>query len=118
MRPPTSKLIVAMLVGLVCAAAMFGAARAGEAPQVLVFENDLMRWTLGADGLSTSLLEKDGNRQRLSERPHHFAWITKDSKTFPATRVERRGELLHVSFGASGVEADYRVSAHGPYFVV
>ncbi len=118
MKPRISKLLVGMLVGLACSGTTFGTAHAGEAPDAFVFENDLVRWTIGADGLNRSLLQKAGNLERLANRPQHFAWITKDSKTFPATQVERRGELLHVSFGASGVEADYRITAHGPYFIV
>lgn len=118
MRAQGWQAIVAMLVGAACAGTMFGSALAGGADEVLVFENDLVRWTMGTNGVNLSLLEKDANRERLSNRPQPFAWITKDSKTFPATQVKRRGELVHVSFGNSGVEADYRITPRGSYFVV
>ena len=40
-----------------------------------------------------------------------FAAVRKGGQLFSASAVERRGGLFHVTFGASGVSADYRISA-------
>ena len=39
-------------------------------------------------------------------------------RPFPASAIERRGELFHVTFGAAGVSADYRIKASPEYPVV
>jgi len=86
----------------------------GSACQVLakglVFENDAVRFTLGSDGLNTGLVEKSSGKDWLSEKPSRFAWIRKAGRVYPATNIQRRGPLLRIAFGTSGVTAVYKIT--------
>jgi len=101
----------AIVVALLLAAVL--PARADD----LVFENDLVTYVLGGDGVSKHLRHKATGRELLAPEPSRFAWIKKGSKTYPATAIARRGEHLRVTFADSGVAADYAVDVHPRYIV-
>jgi hypothetical protein len=86
--------------------------------ETFVFENDLVRYVLGDDGFSKSLVAKATGGEWLAPKPTRFAWIRKDGKTFPATAVARRGDGLRITFGDSAVAADYKVHVRPHYFVI
>jgi len=90
-----------------------GAARA----QDFVFETGAVRLTIRPDGTAASLTEKPSGKELL-QPAGAFAAAVKGGKTFPASAVERRGDGLHVTFGTSGVEADYRIAAQADYISV
>jgi len=101
----------AIVVALLLAAVL--PARADD----LVFENDLVTYVLGGDGVNKHLRHKATGRELLAPEPSRFAWIKKGSKTYPATAIARRGEHLRVTFADSGVAADYAVDVHPRYIV-
>ena len=85
--------------------------------EALVFENDLVRFVLTADGHAKSLVEKATGREQLAPRPTRFAYIKKAGKVYPATAITRQGNRLHVAFADSGATADYTVEVRPQYLV-
>jgi hypothetical protein len=83
-----------------------------------VFETQAARLSIRQDGIATSLIEKAGNKERLRPGGVAFAAVKKGGRIFPASAVSRSGDMLHVTFGTSGVDADYRISAGPDYIVV
>ena len=84
----------------------------------LVFENDLVRYTLRSDGVGASLLDKRTGRECITAGGSRLAWIKKAGKFHSASQVQRDGDLLRIKFGESGVTADCRLMVRPHYFVV
>ncbi len=82
------------------------------------FENDLVRFALGTDGLNKSLVEKSSGKNWMADTPSRFAWLKKADKTYSSTAIAPAGELLHIAFGDSGITADVKITAHARHFVV
>jgi hypothetical protein len=97
---------------LVLAGCVLSSARAED----YVLENDLVRWTVSADGQSKSLVEKSTGRPW--GQPCPAALVKKAGKWHAASSVTRQGDLWRAVFGDSGVAADYRIAARPRYFLV
>src|ERR1035438_4186476 len=74
-------------------------ARAGE----FVFETGAARLVIRSDGFASSLIDKVNGKERLHPGGMAFAAASKAGRLFPASAVDQRGDLLHVTFGTSGV---------------
>jgi hypothetical protein len=83
-----------------------------------VFENRAARLVVRSNAVVSSLLDKQNGKERLGSEVLAFAAVRKGGQLFPASAAERRGDLLHVTFGNSGVDADYRISAQPEYITV
>ena len=83
-----------------------------------VFETGMARLVIRSDALVISLMDKQSGKERLRPGTVPFAAVGKGGKLFPASDVDRRGDRLHVTFGRSGVDADYRISARANYILV
>jgi hypothetical protein len=94
------------------------AASAPARGEDFVFENDVVRWVIGSDGLNKSLLEKKTGRDWLAGRTSQLAWIKQGGKIQAGSAVVRQGDLLRITFGDSGVTADYRITTRPRYFVL
>jgi hypothetical protein len=104
------KLILAMALA-------FAAANAARAED-FVFDTSTMRLVIRSDGAASSLTDKANGKERLRPGGAPFAAVKRSGQIFPATAVDRRGDLLHATFGTSGVDADYRITAQADYIVV
>jgi hypothetical protein len=89
---------------------------AGACAEDFGFETGLVRYVLGADGTSRSLVEKATGRDWLAAPPAALFSIRKGGKTFAGSSIRREGELLRVDFQVA--RADYRISARADYLVV
>ena len=94
------------------------AAANGALAKDFVFETRTARLAIRADAVATSLTEKQSGRELLRPGNLAFAAVRKAGRVFPASAADRRGDLLHVTFGTSGVDADYRITALPDYIVV
>jgi hypothetical protein len=94
------------------------AAANGSRAEEFVFETGAVRLVIGSDGMAASLVEKSNGKQRLSPERLAFAAIRKGGQLFPASAFARRAAGFHVTFGTSGVEADYRITAQRDYILV
>jgi hypothetical protein len=84
-----------------------------------VFESSTARLVIGTDGTAVSLVEKQNEKEQLSPGGGlPFAVVRKNGQLVSASGIERRGALFHVTFGTSGVTADYRITASPEYIVV
>jgi hypothetical protein len=83
-----------------------------------VFETSVARLVIGSDGVISSLIEKQNGKEQLRPAGLPFAAVRKGGQLLPASAVEQRGGLFHVTFGISGVSADYRITASEEYIVV
>jgi hypothetical protein len=95
----------------------FGAVNAAKAEN-FVFETRMARLVIRSDGVASSLIEKQNNKEQLRAAGLPFAAVRKRGQLFPASAVERRGSLFHVTFGVSGISADYSIIASQEYLVV
>ena len=88
------------------------------AAQDFVFETGAARLTIRADGTVGGLVEKQNGKELPGPAGEAFAAAVKGGKAFPASAVKRRGGALHVTFGTSGIDADYRITARTDYIAV
>ncbi len=95
----------------------FAAVNAAKAEN-FVFDTSMARLVIRSDGVASSLVEKQSNKEQLRGSGLPFAAVRKGGQLSSATAVERRGSLFHVTFGVSGVSADYSISASQEYIVV
>jgi hypothetical protein len=107
---PGPKLILALALG-------FAAGSSANAEN-FVFETGMARLVIGSDGITGSLIEKQNKKEQLSGDGLPFAAIRKGGRLFPASAIERRRDLFHVTFGASSVSADYRITVAPEYIVI
>ena len=105
---------IRLILAMVLAIAAAPATRAED----FVFETSTMRLAIRPDGAASSLIEKDNGKEQLRPGGAAFAAVKRGGQIFPATAVDRRGDVLHVTFGTSGVDADYRITAQAEYIVV
>ncbi|HEX4135267.1 MAG TPA: hypothetical protein VHY84_11700 [Bryobacteraceae bacterium] len=83
-----------------------------------VFETHDARLVIRPDAIVSSLTAKPGGRELLRSGDQAFAAIRKGGRLIPASAVQQHGDLLHVMFGTSGVDADYRITVQPEYLVV
>ena len=76
-----------------------------------VFMTKTTQLMLEPNGRARSLVDKLDGSEQLNPTGQPFANVTLHGKQFPVTVIERRGELYHLTFGSSGVSADYRITA-------
>jgi hypothetical protein len=88
----------------------FAAANAADAEE-FVFETSVARLVIGQDAKVRSLKQLRNGREYVGAAPEPFVAVSKAARVFQASNAERHGDLLRVQFGASGVEADYRITA-------
>jgi hypothetical protein len=104
---------------LILALALVSAAVNAAKAENFVFETGMARLVIGSDGVASSLIEKQNSREQLrAAGPLPFAAVKKGGQLTPASAIERRGALFHVTFGNSGVSADYRITASAEYIVI
>src|SRR5579871_2187094 len=80
------------------------------------FETGSVRLVIRSDGIATSLLDKQTKKERLG--PLAFTAVKRGGQVFPASAIKGHTNTLHISFGTSGVEADYRITERAEYIVV
>lgn len=83
-----------------------------------VFDTSTARLEIGADGEAISLIRKQSGKEQLRPTGLPFALVKKNGQLFPASAMARNGALFHVTFGSSGVTADYRITASAEYVEV
>jgi len=103
----TGKHSLYLALALVILCSVHVSALAGE----FSFETGSVRYAIGDDGFTKSLLEKGTGRELIASPAMPFAAIRKGGKYFPATGVRLAGNGLRVEFSQSGVSAEYRVTA-------
>jgi hypothetical protein len=82
------------------------------------FESSMSRLVIRSDGVASSLIDKQNGKERLRPEGGAFAAVGKGGRLYQASAADRRGDVLHVTFGTSGVDADYRVTTLAEYIVV
>jgi hypothetical protein len=100
------------------ALALAFAAVNGARAEDFVFETRAARLVIRPDAVASSLIDKQSGKERLRPEGLPFAAVKKDGRLFPASAADRRGGMLHVTFGTSGVDADYRITASAECLVV
>ena len=103
-----------LILTLALALAAVNAARAEN----LAFDTSVARLVIGSDGTANSLINKQNGKEQLRPEKLSFSAIRKSGQIFPASAIEKQGALFHVTFGTSGVSADYRITASADYLVV
>jgi len=114
-----STLVAALLLAATHAAPATAApaAAASVRGELIVFENDAVRFVLGADGRAAGLIVKPAGKELLRTPAGRFAYVRKAGKAYPATAAARREGGLRVTFGDSGVTADVAVEVRPRYLV-
>jgi hypothetical protein len=87
------------------------AAASPALPQEARFETAAARLVLATNGVTVSLVEAASGHDWLAPGRRPFATVRKGGKSFTATRLTGEGEAWRAEFGASGVEADFRIVA-------
>lgn len=90
----------------------------GVRAEDLVFETREARLVIRSDAIASSLIEKQSGKELLRPGGLPFSAVIRGGRMFPASAAERRGDILHLTFGASGVDADYRITASADYILV
>jgi hypothetical protein len=103
-----------LILALALAFAAVNEARAGD----FVFETRVARLVIRPDAVASSLIEKQNGKERLRPEGVAFAAVRKVGRLYPASAADRRGDVLHVTFGTSGVDAEYRITALAECIVV
>ena len=86
--------------------------------QSFVFETSMARLVIGSNGDASSLTEKQNGKELLRPQGLPFAAVEADGRLFSASAMERNGGMFHVTFGTSGLFADYRITSSTDYIVV
>ena len=86
--------------------------------QKYVFETKTVRYILGANGRTISLLDKSSGKERTGDKPTPFAQVRVAGKTWPVTSLQREGDTLLAKFGGSKVQARYRILARDTHLTV
>ena len=103
---------------MVLALTLAFAAGRGARAEEFVFETSTARLVIRSDAAASSLVDKQSGKERLRPGGMPFAAVRKNGALFPASTATRRNDTLHVTFGASGVVADYRITSNPDYIVV
>jgi hypothetical protein len=96
---------------------VFGALTAATSANV-VFQTQASRLVIGTGGTARVEVDDSTHNEHMTSEEVAFTVMNKVGGTFPASSAERRGDLIHFSFGASGASADYRITAAHNYFIV
>ena len=100
---------------LVLLCATVTGARAGE----FLFATQAARLVIRSDGIAVSLTEIRNGRPLLRPESTPLAAVKKGGRLFPVSAIERQGaDLLRLTFGASGVQADLSLTAKPDYLLV
>ncbi len=76
----------------------------------IIFENDLVSYVIGVDGLNKSFIDKDSGRDYLDKNlKSNFMSINMGSGYIGATKVEYENNFLFVTFGIADVGARIHV---------
>ncbi|MGB6687372.1 MAG: hypothetical protein WBE76_05975 [Terracidiphilus sp.] len=86
--------------------------------QNFAFATHAAQLVIQPNAVASSLTDRHDGMEELHPAGLPFAVVTQHGKQFPATRFERHGALFHVTFGSSGISADYRITASAEYIVV
>src|ERR1035437_10508952 len=103
---------------LILALALVFAGVNGAWAEDFAFETREARLVIRSDAVASSLIEKRSGKELLGPGGVAFAAVRKGGQLLPASAADRRGDVLHVTFGTSGVDADYRITEEPEYFVV
>ena len=119
-RPANSTTGTVVLLALFIAL-LFGwspAAFAQGQVEEFVFETKTVRYILGTNGRTISLLDKSSDKERIGDKPTPFAQVRVAGKTWPVTSLQREGDTLLAKFGGSKVQARYRILARDTHLTV
>ena len=84
-----------------------------------VFETGMARLVIRSDGVASSLIEKQNGKEQLRAAGTTVCGSQERwSAIFQPRRLSGEVALFHVTFGTSGVSADYRITASAEYIVV
>ena len=81
----------------------------GNGDGQVVLETKRMQLEIGSDGKCAALIDLRDGKDYLADERVPFASLVYAGRTHDASAVRRDGDVLHVSFGASGVSAMVRV---------
>lgn len=84
----------------------------------LSFGTNSVKFAIESNGSIKSLSEIESGYQWSDRAPMAFAEVRANGKSYSVTSLDPRGDLLHATFGASGVEADYKIIAKDHYIIV
>ena len=90
---------------------------AGLHAENFVFATNSAQYTLGSDGVSKSLTDKKTGKEWLTPNLLPMFDVRVGGKDFVSSEVKKEGNVLHVTFGASGITADISITPHGDYLV-
>jgi hypothetical protein len=91
---------------------------AGVHGEDFVFATDAAEYTLGSDGVSKSLIDKQTGAEWLAPNQLPMFVVKVAGKEYAPSKVTQEDDVLRATFGASGVSADFRISAHAGYLLV
>ena len=115
-RTPGAVVLLALLLLLFCGA--LPAISAQGQIEEFVFETRTVRYILGSNGRTISLLDKSIGKERLGNKTTPFAQVHIAGKTWPVTSLQREGDTLLAKFGGSKVQARYRILARDTHLTV
>ena len=120
-RRPANSTTGTVVLLLLFIALLFGwspAAFAQGQAEEFVFETRTVRYVLGANGRTISLLDKSSGKERTGDKPTPFAQVRVAGKTWPVTSLQRDGDTLLAKFGGSKVQVRYRILARDTHLTV
>ncbi len=107
-------MICAIVVTVFSFSSMAAFAGSGD----FVFETSAVRYVIGQDGVSKSLVEKKTGHEYLEQNQYSFASIKKGGKFFQISTLIREGDIYRAVFGKSGIKADFRIVGRDECIVV
>jgi len=116
--PRTTGAVVLLTLLFVLVFGWSPAAFAQSQVEEFVFETKTVRYILGANGRTISLLDKSNGKERIGDKPTPFAQVRIAGKTWPVTSLQRDGATLLAKFGGSKVMARYRILARDTHLTV
>lgn len=95
------------------------AAGAANANAAITLQTEAFRYVIRADGVNQSFVDRSTGTDYLdASSPSRFMTIARDGRTFGATALDRKGDLLFVEFGDSGVTAMVRQQTKRRYLTL
>lgn len=83
----------------------------------LTVETDYVRWDIGTKGETRSLLDKSTEEELMSaENQKAFSSVLFEGKEWKATEISPSEKGYRILYGASGVEAEFRIQSYPHYF--
>lgn len=107
-----------VICAIVVAAFFFSSRAAFAGSGDFVFETSTVRYVIGQDGVSKSLVEKKTGHEYLAQDKFSFASVKKGGKFSQISTLIREGDIYRAVFGKSGIEADFRIVGRDECIIV